>query len=343
MNVGAGINAISEALHAFHFLRPLWLLAAPPLWWLSMSLARRRAAQGNWSQLIDAPLLSALRLEAGAARKPWSPWPWLALAWTIAVLALAGPSWRQDASQAHRGGAAWMIVLDLSPSMATADVTPTRITRARYAIDDLLSAAHDAKLGLIAFSDEPYVVAPLTDDANTLRSLLQPLTPELMPTPGDQLAPALDKAAQLLERSGAKDSRVILVSDGIADPASALAGAQRLRAQGARLEVIGVGTHGGAPLVGPGGGFAHDAQGAAAAVARRHRASEPPRRHRRRSLCRSANAAATDRRAAGRAGESLGAAVEAQGVKVEHWQDAGFWLLPLLLLLAASFARRGWI
>jgi Ca-activated chloride channel family protein len=342
MNVGAGINAISEALHAFHFLRPLWLLAAPPLWWLSMSLARRRAAQGNWSQLIDAPLLSALRLEAGAARKPWSPWPWLALAWTIAVLALAGPSWRQDASQAHRGGAAWMIVLDLSPSMATADVTPTRITRARYAIDDLLSAAHDAKLGLIAFSDEPYVVAPLTDDANTLRSLLQPLTPELMPTPGDQLAPALDKAAQLLERSGAKDSRVILVSDGIADPASALAGAQRLRAQGARLEVIGVGTHGGAPLVGAGGGFAHDAQGAALL-------SRVDTEH----LSRLANTGGgryVDLEtlpqliaALQAAPESLDAAVEAQGVKVEHWQDAGFWLLPLLLLLAASFARRGWI
>jgi Ca-activated chloride channel family protein len=342
MNISAIIGNVSEALHAFHFLRPLWLLAAPPLWWLATLLARRRAAQGNWSQVIDAPLLSALRLEAGAARNPWSPWPWLALAWTLTVLALAGPSWRQDASQAHRAGAAWMIVLDLSPSMATADVTPTRVTRARYAIDDLLAAAHDAKVGLIAFSDEPYVVAPLTDDANTLRSLLQPLTPELMPTPGDQLAPALEKASELLERSGAKDRRVILVSDGIADPASALAAAQRLRAQGVKLEVIGVGTHGGAPLVGPGGGFAHDAQGAAVL-------SRVDTEHLSR-LADTGGGRYVDLQtlpkmiAALQAGPAeLGAAVEAQGVKVEHWQDAGVWLLPLLLLLAASFARRGWI
>lgn len=342
MSVATILDSIGAAAHAFHFLRPLWLLAAPPLWWLAMRLARRRAAQGNWSQLIDAPLLSALKLEGAQARNPGSPWPWLALAWTIAVLALAGPSWRQDASQAHRAGAAWIIVLDLSPSMATADVTPTRITRARYAIEDLLRAAHDAKVGLIAFSDEAYVVAPLTDDANTLRSLLQPLTPELMPTPGDQLAPALDQAAQLLERSGAKDARVILVSDGISDPASALAAAQRLRSQGAQLQVIGVGTHGGAPLVGAGGGFEHDAQGAAVL-------SRVDTEH----LSRLANTGG------GRyvdletlpqlltalqdAPESLGTAVEAQGVQVETWQDAGFWLLPLLLLLAAAFARRGWI
>lgn len=342
VNVGAILGSIGEALHAFHFLRPLWLLAAPPLWWLAMRLARRRAAQGSWSQVIDAPLLSALRLEGAQARNPWSPWPWLALAWTLAVLALAGPSWRQDASPAHRAGAAWMIVLDLSPSMATADVTPTRVTRARYAIDDLLGAAHDAKVGLIAFSDEPYVVAPLTDDANTLRSLLQPLTPELMPTPGDQLAPALAKASELLQRSGARDSRVILVSDGIKDPASALAATQRLRAQGAKLEVIGVGTHGGAPLVEAGGRFAHDAQGAAVL-------SRIDTEHLSR-LADTGGGRYVDLEtlpqllAALRAGpEELGSAVEAQGVEVEYWQDAGVWLLPLLLLLAASFARRGWI
>ncbi|WP_428313040.1 vWA domain-containing protein [Hydrocarboniphaga sp.] len=340
MSIGTLLDSIGEALQAFHFIRPLWLLAAPPLWWLSMLLARRRAAQGNWATLIDAPLLSALRLDAGQARKPWSPW--LALAWTVAVIALAGPSWRQDATQAHRAGAAWIIVLDLSPSMASADVTPTRITRARYAIEDLLLAARDAKVGLVVFSDEPYVVAPLTDDANTLRSLLQPLTPELMPTAGDQLAPALDSAAQLLQRSGASDQRMILLSDGISDPASALAAAQKLRSQGAQLDVIGVGTRGGAPLVGPGGAFEHDAQGAALL-------SRVDTEH----LSRLANTGGgryVDLDALPQlltalqdAPTSPGAAVETQGVQVQRWQDSGFWLLPLLLLLAASFARRGWI
>jgi Ca-activated chloride channel family protein len=331
VNAGGFFGSIGEALHAFHFLRPLWLLAAPPLWWLAMLLARRRAAQGNWSQLIDAPLLSALRLEGGVARNPGSPWPWLALAWTLAVLALAGPSWRQDAAPGHRAGAAWMIVLDLSPSMAAADVTPMRVTRARYAIDDVLGAAHGARTGLIVFSDEPYVVAPLTDDDATLRLLLQPLTPQLMPTPGDTLAPALDKAAQLLERSGAKQRRVILVSDGIQDPASALTAAQRLRSQGETLDVIGVGSRGGAAQAG-------------AAILSRVDTEHLSR------LADTGGGRYVDLEtlpqlidALQAAPESLGAAVEAEGVEVEYWQDAGVWLLPLLLLLAASFARRGWI
>jgi hypothetical protein len=31
------------------------------------------------------------------------------------------------------------------------------------------------------------------------------------------------------------------------------------------------------------------------------------------------------------------------GVEVAHWRDAGIWLLPVLLLLAAFLGRRGWL
>ncbi|WP_312632366.1 vWA domain-containing protein, partial [Mammaliicoccus sciuri] len=87
-----------------------------------------------------------------------------------------------------------VVVLDLSPSMAAADLQPDRVTRARYAIDDLLGAARDARVGLVAFSDEPYTVSPLTDDVATVRALSQPLAPGIMPSAGDQLAPALRQA-----------------------------------------------------------------------------------------------------------------------------------------------------
>src|SRR3546814_3900448 len=85
--------------------------------------------------------------------------------------------------------------------MAARDLSPDRVTRARYALDDLLGAAHGARVALIAFSDEAYTVTPLTDDVATVRTLLPPLAPDIMPTPGDQLAPALAQAGKLLGRS----------------------------------------------------------------------------------------------------------------------------------------------
>ncbi|MFY9328531.1 MAG: VWA domain-containing protein [Georgfuchsia sp.] len=331
----------SAFIQAFHFLRPQWLLALPVLWGLVFWLAHRRNHDQDWSRLIDAELLPALRLDRSTATG-MRPWPWLALAWTLAAIALAGPSWQRIQSAAFRSPASWVFVLDLSPSMAATDVAPDRVTRARYALDDLLGAAHDARVGLVVFSDEPYAVTPLTEDAATVRALLPPLAPGIMPSAGDQLAPALDQAATLLEQVGAKDRRIVVLTDGFDDPAAAMSAAAKLKTYGIALSVVGVGTPGGAPLRDANGHFAQDANGQTQ-MARldtgklRQFASigggqyvdiaDLP------SLI--ADLQASPQRESG--------IVSAQGIEVNHWRDEGIWLLPILLLLAAMLTRRGWL
>ncbi len=308
----------------FHFLRPAWLLALPVLWGLIVWLARRRGRDGDWARLIDPELLPALRL-GGAGTPGRAPWPWLALAWTLAALALAGPSWQRAPAPAYRGNAAWVLVLDLSPSMTATDLPPNRVTRARYALDDLLDAAHDARVGLVVFSDEPYTVTPLTDDVATVRALLPPLNPGIMPTSGDDLAPALDRAGTLLTQGGSTSGQVVVLTDGFADPAAAFDAAGKLRSRGIAVNVVGIGTQ--APsksgpldvdrlkqLAASGGGHYVDVAGLPGLVgdlqARASRA---------------------------------GMARATQDIRVAHWLDSGIWLLPALLLFAAVLARRGWL
>ena len=43
---------ISDFMHAFHFLRPQWLLALPLLWGLVFWLARRQRRLQDWAALI---------------------------------------------------------------------------------------------------------------------------------------------------------------------------------------------------------------------------------------------------------------------------------------------------
>ena len=328
-------------MESFHFLRPVWLLALPLLWGLAWWLARRGSCDGDWTRLIDPDLLPDLRL-AAAGNGAWSPWPWLALAWSLAALALAGPAWEHDAAPAWRAPGAWVLVLDLSPSMAAADLAPNRVTRARYAIDDLLAAARDARVGLVVFSDEAYTVTPLTDDVATVRAMLPPLAPDIMPSRGDNLAPALEQAVRLLDRAGQRDGKVVVLSDGFADPAAAFDTAQRLRNQGATLDVVGIGSAGGAPVADPRGGFARDAQGqpllARLEVDRlRQLAASGGGRY--------VDLAGLPGLIAGLQSGSLlaGGVTAAAGIEVEHWRDAGVWLLPGLLLLVAVLARRGWL
>ncbi len=332
---------LTDFLHAFHFLRPQWLLLLPLLWGTVFWLARRRDRHQDWSRLIDPQLLPALRLEAGG-RAAIRPWPWLALAWTLAALALAGPSWQLIETAAYRAPAAWALVLDLSPSMGAVDLTPNRVTRARYALDDILGAARDARVGLVVFSDEAYTVTPLTEDVATVWSLLPPLAPGIMPGAGDHLAPALDQAAKLVDQVGAKDRRIVVLTDGFDDPAAALSAAAALKSQGIALSVVGVGTQSGAPLRSADGHFAQDAQGRAqwahldVARLRQLAASGGGRYF---DLAQVPDLVAELQAS----GQLSGGGTSAPGVKVTDWRDAGSWILPLLLLLSAFLARRGWL
>ena len=324
-----------------HFIHPYWLLALPPLVALAVWLARRRGRDGPWPRLLDGELLPLLRLSEGGAGR--SPWLLFGLLWTVAVLALAGPSWQRQITPAYRAPAAWVVALELSPSMDAADVAPSRIVRARFAVEDLLSAAHDARVGLLAFAGDAYPVAPITSDVATVSNLVQPLSPRLMPESGDRLAPALEEAGTLLHAAPGTDRQVIVMTDGFTDPARALLAARQLHRQGISVNIVGVGTSSGAPEPDGNGGFVRNVQGqvvltrldagllqrvASAGGGRYVPLSALP-------------ALIADLHAAG--SRQMSSGVAAQHVRLASWLNDGVWLLPALLLLAALLARRGWV
>jgi len=340
LSLGDNLN-ISSVLQNFHFLRPMWLIALPLLWLIVFWLARRNNREGDWSQIIDAQLLPALRLDAKTSTGI-RPWPWLALTWSLAVLALAGPSWQHIQTTAYRTPGDWIFVLDLSPSMLATDTPPSRVMRARFALNDLLDTARDARVGLVVFSDEPYTVTPLTQDVATVKALLPVLSPDIMPSAGNRLAPALDWAEKLLLQADNNHQRIVVLTDGFEDTSAARSSAAALKAKGITLSVVGVGTQVGAPLRNENGRYATNANG------------QP----------RLARLDVEQLQLLGKAGggnyvditqlpklisdlqnapQSSGDSIAGPGIEITHWQDGGIWLLPFLLLLTGILARRGWL
>ncbi|HTV49642.1 MAG TPA: VWA domain-containing protein [Steroidobacteraceae bacterium] len=323
-----------------HFLHPAWLLGVPLLLGLAAWLAHRQAHAWAWAAVVDRELLGHLRLPA--ADKHASPWPLIALGWALAATALAGPSFGHKQGSAYRVASAWVLLLDLSPSMSVTDLRPDRITRARYAVADLLTAARDVRVALVVFAGEPHTVTPLTTDVGTVRTLLRPLAPRLMPESGDELAPALQEAAQLLRGAHASQGQIIVLSDGFDDVESATLEAQRLHEQGMTVHVVSVGTEAGAPLPDPRGGFQHDERGeivlarlapaaleavATAGGGRLVSLAQLP----------SLTAALQHLQARTLDGE------QPLDARAAAWRNDGVWLLPPLLLLVGLIARRGWL
>lgn len=324
----------------FHFLRPAWLLllaALPLFWWV---WHRGRDDAGAWRAAVDAHLLPYL-LERGQTRSGHGVWLAAAI-WSVLVLALAGPAWDREPAPLYRNDAARVLALELAPSMLAQDVRPSRLERARYKLNDILTRSADMQTALIAYAGDAFVAAPLTDDVNTVRNLVDSLSPDTMPVAGNATARAITRALDLVHQAGLERGELLILADS-AGP-DAIAAAREAHAHGLDISVLGIGDTTGAPVPLPGGGFLKDASGNIA-VPRldesglRALAAAGGGRYARLSADASdLDGLLTDRRLTGAANDPAHDA--ARGTR---WRDRGPWLLLLALPLALAGFRRGWL
>ena len=142
---------------SFHLLRPEWLWALLPAAVLAGLLWRTRNNSGSWSSVIAPELLPYLIGEdQGGSRR--SLIPALLLAWTLAILAAAGPSLHKIPQPVHQKQDALMLVLDLSYSMTAGDLAPSRVDRARQKLLDLLQRRREGQTGLVAYAGDAHIV-----------------------------------------------------------------------------------------------------------------------------------------------------------------------------------------
>ena len=246
-------------MNTIHFLRPGWLMIMLPLLAVLIWLWRRRLRSRSWQAVCDPELLPHLLLGRSRRRAHWPLWL-LLLGYLVAVIALAGPAWRKLPQPLFRQQSALVILLDLSNSMAAADLKPSRIERARLKVADLLRLRREGHTALVVFAGDAFVVTPLTDDSQTIELLLSKLSPGLMPVQGSETHKAIELGLELLQQAGLNQGRLLLITDEDR-PDQALAAAQDAADKGFELAVLGVGTPAGAPIPLAGGGFFKDRAG----------------------------------------------------------------------------------
>ena len=243
---------------ALHWLRPWWLLALLPLaaatfWWW-----RQRSSVSAWETVVDQALQPYV-IEAGNARRRWSPLALMGV-WLLTTLVLAGPVWQQREVPVFEAQQAAVILFDLSASMLTDDIKPNRLVRARFKLNDLLERTAGMQLALIGFSERPYVISPLTDDAATVKAFVPSLVPDIMPVQGSRVDLAIARGLQLLAQAQIARGHLLLVTDS-ATGERELSMAESVVEAGHRLSVLAVGTRSGSPLRAADGGFVLDDQG----------------------------------------------------------------------------------
>jgi len=325
----------------FHFLQPLWFWALLPLAVLVWRLRQPAGSDNAWRHVVDARLLPHLLVNPGGSNSHL-PIRLLTISWLLTVLALADPVWEKQPQPVYRSQAARVVVLDLSRSMLTPDLNPSRLVRARYKVADILRYNDEGQTGLVVFAGDAFAVSPLTSDSDTIQALLEPLEPLLMPAQGSRADLGLLKAGELLRQAGIRRGDILLIADGYSDRRS-IDAARKLKQQGYRVSVLGVGTAEGAPLPDGERGFIRDTSGAIVTPKLDADAMQK------------LAAAGGGRYATISGGESdidyllassgihPGSEVEKSDQQTDVWQSRGPWLVLLMLPLAALVFRRGWL
>jgi len=254
---------MTALMENFHFLRPEWFIAVIPAVLLYLLIRFRHNTASNWEQAIDPALLPYL-LDKPQQQGTRTPYFLMLIVWLIAVVSLAGPVWEKRPQPVHERENALVILLDLSLSMYATDVKPNRLINARRKLLDLLDMRDEGTTALIAYAGDAHTVSPLTDDANTIASMITAITPEIMPEPGSRLADALALAERLFVDAGVASGRILIITDEIRDVAQASSIAREIR-EDYPVSVMSVGTADGSPIpldeVMPGRGFLKDRNG----------------------------------------------------------------------------------
>jgi Ca-activated chloride channel homolog len=235
-------DTFQNTFGALEFIRPYWLLGVLVV--IIFSLWRYQRQSSQQTTIIASHLSEHLVTLPETTQTNRFALNLLAI---IACIALSGPSIRSVKLPVYEMQTAQVIAFDLSYSMYATDITPNRLSRAKYKAIDLLKQWQEGDKGLIAYAGDAFTITPLTKDSNSIINHIPNLSPDLMPVRGSRPDLALEKAISLLTNAGYQQGHVVFITDGF-DKSSADKMQEMVKGTKWMVSVLGMATTAGAPI-----------------------------------------------------------------------------------------------
>lgn len=173
------------------------------------------------------------------------------------ILALARPQLGTALEEVKRKGVDVIVAIDVSESMNAQDIAPSRLAKARHEVSSLIDKLEGDRIGLIAFAGEAFVQCPLTLDYGAAKIFLDVLGPGLIPTPGTDVAKAIQAAMKSFESTERQYKVLVLITDGEHHGEDVMPAAEEAEREGVVIYTVGIGSAQGVPIPveAQGGGF----------------------------------------------------------------------------------------
>jgi Ca-activated chloride channel family protein len=197
------------------------------------------------SRIFDAKLLERLSANSDALH-PKVRSTLLFLAIFLMLVALGRPVKELGETRVKMEGLSLLVGLDISASMRSEDQYPSRLEFAKKKIEALLDVMPSDEIGIAAFAQRAFVIAPFTTNKETLKQMIGGINSGYINHGATNFEAMGELAGKLLEKKEPKI--VVLVSDG--GDQDALKGLEEMLQQHhIKLYTILLGTEKGAPVL----------------------------------------------------------------------------------------------
>jgi Ca-activated chloride channel family protein len=172
----------------------------------------------------------------------------LLMALAAIVVTLASPQFGTKLETVKRKGIELIIALDVSNSMNATDVEPSRLDRAKLAIERLTGRLINDRIGLIVFAGEAYVQLPITTDYASARLFLASINTDVVPTQGTAIGSAIRLSTNSFSQQEDINRAIVLITDGENHQDDAIEAAEAAFEKGIKVYTVGMGSSEGAPI-----------------------------------------------------------------------------------------------
>src|SRR5476651_381620 len=225
------------------FLWALGLVPAAVLLYLFVARWKRKAV----ASLGDKQVVRLMMPEVSFSR-PLVKFILFIIAYASLVLALADPQIGSKMEDVKRKGSDLMILLDVSNSMLSHDLSPSRLESAKRAIAQMIDNLHDDRIGIIVFAGQAYVQLPVTTDYSAAKLFLNTINTDMVPVQGTAIGAAIDLGMQSFDFKDGTSKAMIIITDGENHEDDAVAATKAARDKDVVISVIGEGSEEGSPI-----------------------------------------------------------------------------------------------
>ena len=164
------------------------------------------------------------------------------------IIAIMGPKWGKRNVDFMQKGIEVVIAIDVSKSMLTEDIKPSRLEIATYEINQLIEKLKGNRVALIRFASESEVLCPLTNDINALRSYLDLANGQSL-IGGTNIASAINLARKLYTPTKATNRALVIFTDGENHQENPISQAKEAKEESIFIFTYGIGTEKGDAII----------------------------------------------------------------------------------------------